>query len=328
MKPATKPDQSVNKRKAKPNASRSASFVWGQPGLYTKFLELCSEQFDVGLNVFESGEARDRIAQSLSSSWPGCTPEKIRIKLRQKPVQQDLEKRDILRESDATEKTPTVEEEEAQAGEKHEPERDADYHESADSESDDSDVEDQPRLVANPLPPDPILRPRPIQFQGFGKEPQGWKLRVPPNVYQFYRTDGYYVAASHIPGDNWILLDWRQSPPSFDMFMRYAEHFPEGDWRNDEVKQQILSWKTNTWRTVVEAPVPYIPDEFRTGGWKELKYVCIPYAAPVRRTATLIDELQVDDFEPNRKRKLEDDPAHLQLEHPDQAFHDNAENPL
>jgi hypothetical protein len=78
-------------------ATRSPSFVCGQPGLYTKFLELCSEQYDAGLNVFSSGEARDLIAKSINDTWPGCTPEKIRIKLRQKPVVEDLEKRDILK---------------------------------------------------------------------------------------------------------------------------------------------------------------------------------------------------------------------------------------
>lgn len=83
--------QSPPKKAKKNGTKKSIPFVWGQPGLYSRFLELCNEQMEEEkLNVFEDGGARDAIAFEINKKWPGCTGEKIRTKLRQQSAKDDL----------------------------------------------------------------------------------------------------------------------------------------------------------------------------------------------------------------------------------------------
>lgn len=124
-------------------------------------------------------------------------------------------------------------------------EKENDGNEAEDGNDSDSDFvvdddEDIEGLDEDRLPQDPILRPRAILKEGFSKEPQGWKLRVPPTVFQFFRTDGYVVTAEHFPGHDYLCLNWRQEPPSWELFHAYSVHFPPGhDWNNPEVKAQV-----------------------------------------------------------------------------------------
>jgi hypothetical protein len=97
--------------------------------------------------------------------------------------------------------------------------------------------------IPSELPVDPILRPRPIFIPGAVKHPQGWKLRAPPIVFQIYSSKGYKVTAQHIPGEEWITLNWRINPPSWEEFIKVASHFAEKvDFENDEVRQQVFSF--------------------------------------------------------------------------------------
>ena len=139
---------------------------------------------------------------------------------------------------------------------------------SAHDEGEGDDASDE-NNEQNKLPLDPILRPENIELPGFDTQPKGWKLRVPPDVYQFYRTNGYHVQATHIPGDRYISLHWKQSPPTWTEFREYSPRLKVPDphvFENDEVRQQVLAWVPNEWKTLVPTPKPYIPDEFSVGG--------------------------------------------------------------
>lgn len=77
-------------------AAKSEAFAWGQAGLYTQFLELCATELDKGRgNVFDNGKARKNVAHVISQSWPGCTAETVRSKLRQPSVITDLEEKGV-----------------------------------------------------------------------------------------------------------------------------------------------------------------------------------------------------------------------------------------
>lgn len=72
-------------------AKKGEPFIWGQPGLYTKFIQYCVDKFEKDhKNVFEDGVARDEVASAINTDWVGCTAEKIRSKIRQPGVMHDL----------------------------------------------------------------------------------------------------------------------------------------------------------------------------------------------------------------------------------------------
>ena len=69
-----------------PKHQRAPTISWEEPRLYTKFLELCEKEFtEKNRNVFNSGKAREKVAERISKIWPGCTDEKVRGKLRKGP---------------------------------------------------------------------------------------------------------------------------------------------------------------------------------------------------------------------------------------------------
>ncbi len=77
-------------KKQKP-AQKAEPFQWGSPGCYTKFLSECQTENNQGRNVFDSGDAKDNIAAAMNRHFPNCSREVIRQKIRQKPVQEDLD---------------------------------------------------------------------------------------------------------------------------------------------------------------------------------------------------------------------------------------------
>jgi hypothetical protein len=92
------------------------------------------------------------------------------------------------------------------------------------------------------LPEDVILRPPTPQIPGVLPAPSGWKLRVPPNVFQIYKKFGYTVDVRHIPGQQIIFLDWTLQPPQWEEFIQQQGLFSEEDknkLNNQEVEQQV-----------------------------------------------------------------------------------------
>lgn len=190
-------------------------------------------QKNKNLNVFNSGLARKAVAEEISKSWPGCTNEIIRSKLRNPLVLQDLTERGIQgmfisyysffltyfidtrkKYSSSSDVTDSIEEQEEQRS---------------------IEVYEQ-----HELPPDNLLRPPPVTLPGISVSPEGWKLKIPPNIYQVYKVTGYQVQAQHTPGDQFITLIWTLIPPSWEEMQKYRTIFPNADWTNDTVKQQVF----------------------------------------------------------------------------------------
>jgi hypothetical protein len=95
----------------------------------------------------------------------------------------------------------------------------------------------------NQLPPDIILRPPTFQIPGIAQAPSGWRLRIPPFVFQIYKNFGYAVKARHMPGQQFILLDWTLEPPTWEELIQQENLLPESEKRqltNEEVKQQVF----------------------------------------------------------------------------------------
>ena len=295
------PEEQGNKKKTKGSkkstTKKSTPFVWGQPGLYSKFLELCQQKFQQeGQNVFEDGGTRDAIASEINLKWPGCNSEKIRTKLRQEGVKEDLLKRtdnklfptgvviifsslvdsfsfnvfffpsffalssinfflsctnlllvvdlELLNLFLLLDKEKSTDREDSGNGRSEEDEEDEeddfvvydDQEQGRDIIPIDSDDDD-------PLPKDSILRPVMNHVTGASKQPAGWKVRVPPKVFQFFSSTGYQVSATHVPGHDFIALNWSINPPSWPEFLRMANHFGNAEgvvFDNDEVKQQVF----------------------------------------------------------------------------------------
>lgn len=92
-------DSNKKGKVAKNVGEKGESYSWGTPGCYLKFLEECkNEKKNYGNekgNVFNSGKCKDRIAARMNLVYPGCDREKIRTKLRQNSVIDDLGDLDI-----------------------------------------------------------------------------------------------------------------------------------------------------------------------------------------------------------------------------------------
>ncbi len=132
-------------------------------------------------------------------------------------------------------------------------------------------------------------------------EPEGWKVRIPPNVFQIYKRYGYCVDVRHRPGQTYIFLDWTLHPPQYEEFLQQSELFPVEErekLKNPEVQEQVRiqtlpvfllmsffhqltskvkAWRPNNWTTVISCPIPYIPDLYTTGRY--VKFL-LPYQFP------------------------------------------------
>lgn len=116
-----------------------------------------------------------------------------------------------------------------------------------DEEKDGDQVtEDKISDESSKLPVDTILRPIVnYHVSGTNKQPEGWKVRVPPKVFQFFSNKGYRVTATHVPGNDFITLNWIIKPPTWEEFLAISNHFYKKEdviFDNDEVKQQVLSF--------------------------------------------------------------------------------------
>ena len=77
---------------------------------------------------------------------------------------------------------------------------------------------------------------------GTRAEPEGWKVRIPPNVFQIYKKFGYSVDVRHRPGQTFIFLDWTLNPPQYEEFLEQVGLFPEEErekLKNPEVEEQV-----------------------------------------------------------------------------------------
>jgi hypothetical protein len=108
------------------------------------------------------------------------------------------------------------------------------------------DKEESKEFTSDPrydeLPIDIILRPPAFHVPGVSSAPSGWKVRIPPFVFQIFKNYGYAVAVRHKPGQQYILLDWKLQPPTWEEIIEQENFFPESERQklnNDEVKQQV-----------------------------------------------------------------------------------------